>query len=94
MYKQRIGTPLKKGLDHGKRFFMLYGNGIKDCYLEDFYIGISSLQESLKLFFFDREDCDIFVVVNTDGVQVFRKRNDKIIDISQNYLTLEEKEYS
>lgn len=93
LHRHRVGAPLGKAIDLGKRFFILYGDGVKDCYLEDFYEGVVSLRESIQNFFLAREDCGHFVVVNsTEMVQVFRKKGDEIVDISESYLTLGYKE--
>lgn len=91
LFRKRIEEPLTKAINQGKKFFFLYGDGIKDCYLEDMFSGILSLRDTLKNYFFNRNDCEIFVLVNTDGVQVLRKRNSSFIDITKSYLTLDSK---
>lgn len=87
MYRHRIKEPLKKALDQGKRFYFLYGTGIKDCYLEDVYYGVYSLKESLRRFFLEREDCGYFVTVGNDGVIVEKESDGKYEDVSSEYLT-------
>ncbi len=91
LINKRVSDPLKKALDKGKKFFFLYGDGIKDCFLEDIYDGILSLRDILKTYFLSREDCEIFALISTDGVQVLRKQQSTLIDISSNYLTLASK---
>ena len=94
LFKQRVGEPLTKSLQQGKRFFFLYGEGIKDVFLENISSGVLSLKENIQNYFLNREDCEIFVTINTDEVTVLRKRNGKVIDISENYLKLQDKEDS
>lgn len=94
LFKHRIDKPLSKSLQQGKRFFYLYGDGIKDIFFENFKEGVLSLNEIVRNFFLKRDDCDIFVTVNTDGVVVLRIIDDKIVDISKSYLRLEEKKDS
>lgn len=92
LFRKRVSEPLNKSLNQGKKFFFLYGDGIKDCYLEDIHNGILSLRDVLKKYFFNREDCEIFVLVNTDGVQVLKKKASGLIDdISKSYLSLASK---
>lgn len=94
LFKQRVDEPLTNSLQQGKRFFFLYGDGIKDLFLEDICNGVVSLKENVQNCFLNRDDCEIFVTVNTDGVTVLRKRENEIIDISSNYLKLPDKENS
>jgi len=94
LFKNRIDEPLTKSLQQGKRFFYLYGEGIKDVYLENFNEGVLSLNEKVRNFFLKRDDCDIFVTVSTDGVTVLRSRNNEIMDISESYLRLKDKKDS
>ena len=94
LFKQRVDEPLTNSLQQGKRFFFLYGDGIKDLFLEDICNGVVSLKENVQNCFLNRDDCEIFVTVNTDGVNVLRKRENEIIDISSRYLKLPDKEKS
>lgn len=94
LFKQRVDEPLTNSLQQGKRFFFLYGDGIKDLFLEDICNGVVSLKENVQNCFLNRDDCEIFVTVNTDGVTVLRKRENEIIDISSSYLKLPDKEKS
>lgn len=91
LINRRVSDPLKKALDKGKKFFFLYGDGIKDCFLEDIYDGILSLRDILKTYFLNREDCEIFALISTDGVQVLKKQQSTFLDISSSYLTLASK---
>lgn len=88
MYKHRTKEPLEKALNQGKRFFYLYGTGIKDCYLEDLYHGVCSLKGSLRHFFLEKEDCEYFVSVGTDGVSVEKESEGEYVDVSSTYLKL------
>ena len=94
LFKQRVNEPLTNSLQQGKRFFFVYGDGIKDVFLENINDGVLSLRESVQKCFLSRYDCEIFVTINTDGVTVLRERNGVISDISSSYLSLQEKEDS
>lgn len=88
MYKHRIRVPLLKGLDQGKRTFFLYGAGINDYFVEGIYQGIYSFEETLKSFFIEKkeQDCEYFVVANTDGVRVYQIKNGNSINVTDEYL--------
>lgn len=94
LFRQRINNPLINSLQQGKRFFILYGDGIKDVFLESIGNGVLSLKENVQNCFLYRDDCEIFVTVNTDGVTVVRNRDGRIIDITESYLKVQEKEDS
>lgn len=87
LYSHRLKTPLEKGIHQGKRFFFIYGDGIKDCFLEGLYEGIYTLHETLRNYFLNKNGCTSFVLANTDGVQVSAIRNGEICDISEEFLT-------
>ncbi len=92
LFKKRIDSPLTKSLQKGKRFFFLYGEGIKDVFLCGLDKGAISLRDAVSSCFLSQEDCEIFVTVCTDGVNVLRKKNGSINDITEDYLIPDDKE--
>lgn len=82
MFQHRVRNPLKNGLDKGKRFFFLYGNGIKDCFLESFYHGIVSLEQTLKNYFLKELEYYVFIRVTTESVEAFQLTDPDHMQIS------------
>lgn len=87
MYRHRIQTPLKEAIEQGKKYFFIYGNGVSDCFLENFYTGVYDFQNSLRHYFLGAEElkCDTFIVV-ADQVTVLSKQENDICDITSSYL--------
>ncbi len=92
LFKHRVKSPLEKGLNQGKRFFFLYGEGIKDGFLEGMYEGIYSLSETLRNYFLRKKDCRYFAVVHTEGVHVYTIDDEQMNDVSEDFLMPEEVE--
>lgn len=86
LYKHRLKTSLEKGLNQGKRYFFIYGDGIKDCFLEGMYEGVYSLSETLSKYFLSKRDCRFFVLAGNDGVFVYTMEDGVISDVSAEFL--------
>ena len=91
LYNHRLKLPLEKALNQGKRVLFFYGSGIKDYYLEGILEGNYTLQEVFQHYFLDNKEqdsyqCRYYTVISTNGVHIYKKEEEQILEVSEDFL--------
>lgn len=91
MNRNRVLDSLKKSLDKGNNLIFLHGSGVKDKFLYNFYYGSLNLNQTLKLYFWEREDIDLYCYIN-NKIKCYKRTDKKFQQVSDDFFSTEQDE--
>lgn len=91
MNRNRVLDSLKKSLDKGNNLIFLHGSGVKDKFLYNFYYGSLNLNQTLKLYFWEREDIDLYCYIN-NKIKCYKRTDKKFQQVSSDFFSTEQDE--
>lgn len=91
MNRNRVLDSLKKSLDKGNNLIFLHGSGVKDKFLYNFYYGSLNLNQTLKLYFLEREDIDLYCYIN-NKIKCYKRTDKKFEQVSSDFFSTEQDE--
>ena len=91
MNRNRVLDSLKKSLDKGNNLIFLYGSGVKDKFLYNFYYGSLNLNQTLKLYFWEREDIDLYCYIN-NKIKCYKRTDKKFQQVANDFFSTEQDE--
>lgn len=91
MNRNRVLDSLKKSLDKGSNLIFLHGSGVKDKFLYNFYYGSLNLNQTLKLYFWEREDIDLYCYIN-NKIKCYKRTDKKFQQVSSDFFSTEQDE--
>ncbi|MCM1506592.1 MAG: AAA family ATPase [Ruminococcus flavefaciens] len=77
--ENRIIENIRKEMEKGENFFIMYGEYIHDLFMYNLYTGVCSMKETLRRYFLAERGYDYFVYIKNDSFETYRFLNGSFI---------------
>lgn len=67
---------IDKGIEKGYPLLFLHGKGISDYYMLNYHLGVTELEKSLYIYFYNIQNVDCFAVVKNSEVVFYNKEGE------------------